>query len=148
MARPGRCFPLWDRMKSAARSPRVKIWLLKLPLGKTQQRRDAKTGPPQSDHGRRVRGRLQHKPMQSAQHTPVAISDAGPGAEMLELALRNPITGVPRAREAAAQTHSCGGISTAVKLALRNPITGVPRAREAAAQTHSCGGILTAQARC
>ena len=108
-----------------------------------------------------MRGRLQHKPMQSAQHTPVApaegalaareaaaqtcsccgISDAGAGAEMLELALRNPITGVPRAREAAAQTHSCGGISTAVKLALRKPITGVPRAREAAAQTHSCGGI-------
>ena len=27
---------------------------------------------------------------------------------MLKLALRNPITGVPRAREAAAQTHSCG----------------------------------------
>ena len=35
------------------------------------------------------------------------------GAEMLILALRSPITGVPRAREAAAQTHSCGGISTA-----------------------------------
>ena len=31
------------------------------------------------------------------------------GAEMLKLALRNPITGVPRAREAAAQTHICGG---------------------------------------
>ena len=119
---------------------------------------------------------------------------------MLKLALRNPITGVPRAREAAAQTHSCGaraeaaaqlrrnlecgerrcgdgppqsdrgsaatemlnphareaaaqthicgGISTAGAEVrrLRNPITGVPRAREAAAQTHSCSGISTAGA--
>ena len=37
----------------------------------------------------------------------------------LKLALRNPITGVPRAREAAAQTHGCGGITTAETQARR-----------------------------
>ena len=58
---------------------------------------------------------------------------------MLKLALRNPITGVLRALEAAAQTHAATHDSG-------NPITGVPRAREAAAQTHSCAGILTARA--
>ena len=46
---------------------------------------------------------------------------------MLKLALGNPITGVPRAREAAAQTHSCGARA------------------EAAAQTHS-GGISNTKA--
>ena len=39
-----------------------------------------KTGPPQSDHGSAVRGRLQHKPMQSAQHTPVAAADLDCGS--------------------------------------------------------------------
>ena len=54
----------------------------------------------------------------------------------------------PCAREAAEQTHRCGGVSgygsagaEMKKMALCNPITGVPRAREAAEQTHRCRGI-------
>ena len=50
---------------------------------------------------RRARGRLQHKPIGAAE-SPAT----GARTEML----RNPITAVPRAREAAAQTHRCGGI--------------------------------------
>ena len=63
--------------------------------------------------------------------------------------LRNPtITGALRAREAAAQTHSLGGVSDCGRAgadAKTGPLgvraESAPRARETAAQTHRCGGI-------
>ena len=112
-----------------------------------------------------------------AEHKPIKLRrrlDCGSaGAEMLKLALRNQITGAPRATGAPQSDHSSlrlraqarkcktgapqsGPIAVAesptaaqvaetLKLALRSPIMVAPRAREAAAQTPSCGGILTAE---
>ena len=89
----------------------------------------------------RARGRLQH-----TLHSCGGISDAGAGAEMLSLVLRNSDHG-SAARAGGCSTNpwlrrslDCGSAGAEMlKLALRKPITGVPRAREAAAQTHSCG---------
>ena len=60
----------------------------------------------------RARVRLQHKPIGVAESP--ATERAG-----------NPITGVPRAREAATQTHSCGGISTAGARRCQNRFSAV-----------------------
>ena len=68
-----------------------------------RRRGDAKTGLPQADHGSAARGTLQHKPIAAAESR---LRERRCGDA--KLALRNPITGVPHAREAAAQTHSCG----------------------------------------
>ena len=105
-----------------------------------------------------MRVRLQHKPIGIAESPATERA----GAEMLKT--RNPITGAPRAREAATQTH------TAAESRLRERRRGdaktdspqsnykgrlqhnggvsncgrrecVPRAREAAAQTHRSRGM-------
>ena len=90
-----------------------------------RRRGDAKTDSPQSNYN----GRLQHKPIGVAESPATGES-------------RHPITGVPRAREAAAQTHSCCGVSTAGAQARRcknlfsasNYNGSAARAREAAAR--------------
>ena len=69
-----------------------------------RRRGDAKTDSPQSNYN----GRLQHKPIGVAESPATGESRRGDVCQT-----RNPITGAPRAREAAAQTHSCCGISTA-----------------------------------
>ena len=97
-----------DRMKSAICElnleiwPLGRFWLIKRPsrplaLSSALLKRPLRERWP--------RGRLQHKP--------IAVAESRAGA-MLKLALRNPITGVPRVREAAAQTHSCGKIYLAL----------------------------------